>query len=70
MLVTSYTFDKNDEMYSYFPVDFKISYTFTLSENGLLQEIYLTNNSDKALPVSICPHTCLNGPMWDGGRDQ
>ena len=67
VLVTSYTFDKNDEMYSYFPVDFKISYTFTLSENGLLQEIYLTNNSDKALPVSICTHTCLNAPMCDGG---
>ena len=70
VLVTSYTFDKNDEMYSYFPVDFKISYTFTLSENGLLQEIYLTNNSDKALPVSICTHTCLNAPMCDGGREE
>lgn len=69
VLVTSYTFDKNDEMYKYFPVDFKISYTFTLTDKGLLQEIYLTNNSDKALPVSICTHTCLNAPMCDGGRE-
>lgn len=69
ILVTSYLFDKNDEMYKYFPVDFKISYTFTLSEDGLLQEIYLTNNSDRALPVSICTHTTMNAPMCDGGRE-
>ena len=70
VLVTSYTFDKRDEMYQYFPVDFKISYTFTLSDKGLLQEIYLTSNSDKALPVSICTHTCMNSPMSDDGREE
>lgn len=71
VLVTSYTFDKNDEMYEYFPVDFKISYTFTLSDKeGLTQEIYLTSNSDKALPVSICTHTCLNAPLRDGGQEE
>lgn len=69
VLVTSYTFDKNDEMYDCFPVDFKISYTYTLSDEGLKQEINLTNNSDKALPVSICTHTCLNAPMCDGGEE-
>ena len=69
VLVTSYTFDKTDEMYKYFPVDFKIKYRFTLSGNGLLQEIFLTNNSSKALPVSICTHTCLNAPMTDGGKE-
>lgn len=69
VLVTSYTFNEKDEMYRYFPVDFKISYTFTLSGKGLLQEIYLTDNSDKALPVSICTHTCLNAPMCDGGQE-
>ena len=30
----------------------------------------MTNNSDKALPVSICTHTCLNAPMCDGGREE
>lgn len=70
VLVTSYIFDENDEMYKYFPVKFKISYTFTLSAKGLLQEIYLTNNSDKALPVSICTHTCMNAPMCIGGREE
>ncbi|MBP1532997.1 MAG: aldose 1-epimerase [Ruminococcus sp.] len=69
VLITSYIYDKNDEMYEFFPVDFKISYTFTLSKDGLRQDIYLTNNSDKALPVSICTHTCINSPLKDGGNE-
>lgn len=69
VLITSYVFDKNDEMYQYFPLDFKISYTFTLSPEGLRQDIYLTSNADKALPVSICTHTCINAPLKDGGDE-
>lgn len=71
VLVTSYVFNKNDEMYKYFPIDFKISYRFTLSdEEGLLQEIYLTCNCQKVLPVSICTHTCINAPLTDGGSEE
>lgn len=69
VLITSYTFGKDDEMYQYFPVDFKISYTFTLSKDGLLQEIYLTSLSDKALPVSVCTHTCISSPIVDKGNE-
>lgn len=71
VLKTSFTFDSSDEMYKYFPVDYKISYTFTLSdEKGLLQEINLTNLSDKMLPVSICTHTCINAPICDGSKEE
>lgn len=67
---TSYTFDKSDEMYKYFPIDFKISYTFALSdEKGLEQTVELVDLSDKMLPVSICTHTCLNAPMTVGGKE-
>ena len=69
VLITSYVFDEKDEMYKYFPLDFKISYTFTLSPDGLKQEIYLTSNAEKALPVSICTHTCINAPLKDGGDE-
>lgn len=69
VLITSYVYDEKDEMFRYFPVEFKISYTFTLSKDGLTQEIYLTSNSDKALPVSICTHTCFNAPLKDGGNE-
>lgn len=67
---TCYTFDEKDEMFEYFPLPFKISYTFTLSdEKGLLQEIELENLSHKALPVSICTHTCINAPICDEGSE-
>lgn len=70
-VTTCYTFDESDEMYKYFPVDFKISYTFTLSdEKGLEQKIELLNLSEKNLPVSICTHTCLNAPMTEGGEEE
>ena len=67
--VTSFTFGKEDEMYSCFPLDFKITYTFELSEEeGLKQTVKLENLSDKRLPVSICTHTCINAPIVVGGR--
>ena len=70
VLKTSYTFDETDEMYQYFPVDFRIEYTFELSdEEGLEQKVTLTNLSPNSLPVSICTHTCLNAPMTTGGSE-
>ena len=67
---TSFEFDEDDEMFKYFPLPFKISYTFTLSESeGLKQEIELESKADKALPVSVCTHTCINAPITDGGDE-
>ena len=69
--VTSYTFGKDDEMYKFFPLDFRISYTFELSEEeGLVQKIRLENFSDKQLPVSLCTHTCINAPIVTGGSQE
>lgn len=69
-VTTSFTHSSDDPMYEYFPVDFKISYTFTLSdEDGLVQKIKLENLSDKKLPVSVCTHTCINAPLKDGGKE-
>lgn len=69
VLVTYYKYDENDEFFKYFPLKFKISYTFTLSKEGLKQEIALTSLADKKLPVSICTHTCINAPICDGGNE-
>lgn len=68
---TRFVFGKDDPMYQYFPVDFEISYTFTLSdEKGLVQEICLKNLSGRKLPVSICTHTCINAPLFDSGKQE
>ena len=66
--VTSFTHDENDGMFSYFPIKFKLTYTFELSEKGLLQSIVLENLSEKYLPVSLCTHTCINSPIVCGGK--
>ncbi len=70
VLETSYTYDCTDEMYQYFPVDFKISYKFSLSENGLFQEIRVVNLSSKALPISLCTHANYNAPMTASGKEE
>ena len=65
----SFEYDERDEMFEYFPLKFKWTITFTLSEEeGLKQEIELESRADKALPVSVCTHTCINAPIVDGGE--
>ncbi|MGN0632603.1 MAG: aldose 1-epimerase [Oscillospiraceae bacterium] len=68
VVVTSFTHGKDDPMYECFPVDFKIIYTFELSDEGLKQTVKLENLSEKKLPVSICTHTCINAPLDKGGK--
>ncbi|MCD7773553.1 MAG: aldose 1-epimerase [Ruminococcus sp.] len=69
-LTASFVYDKRDEIYKYFDVDFKMTIKFVLSDNGLYQEITLKNLSDKALPVSIATHTCINAPLVTGAKEE
>ena len=61
----SFNYGEDDEMFECFPVKFKLSYIFTLSDDGLVQEFELTNLCDKMLPVSLCTHTCISSPMGE-----
>ncbi len=70
VVCASFTYNKDDEMYKYFDVNFKITIAFTLSDDGLYQEIKLKNLSNKALPVSIATHTCINAPLVSGGNEK
>lgn len=65
-----YIFDANDEMYQYMPIDFKLTYVYTLSDKGLEQEIILENLGDKMLPAILCTHTCISAPIVDGGKQE
>ncbi|MBQ9894238.1 MAG: aldose 1-epimerase [Ruminococcus sp.] len=70
-LKTRYVYDENDEFFKYLPVPFVAEYTFTLSENGLEQNIVFTNTSGgKVLPISIASHTTINAPFADGGKEE
>jgi aldose 1-epimerase len=67
---TSYVFDENDEMFGCFPIAFTAEYTFKLSKNGLDYKVALTNNSDKAMPVSMATHTAMNSPFVEGAEEK
>ena len=69
-LKTRYVYDENDEFFQYLPVPFIAEYTFTLSENGLEQDIKFTNTSGtKVLPMSLASHTTINAPFVDGAKE-
>lgn len=70
VIVLGYTFDESDEMFKSMPLKFRLTYTYTLSAEGLRQDIELENLSDKMLPVSLCTHTCINAPIVNGGKQE
>ncbi|MBP3310335.1 MAG: aldose 1-epimerase [Ruminococcus sp.] len=68
-LKTRYVYDENDEFFQYLPVSFVAEYTFTLSENGLEQNIKFINTSNVVLPMSLASHTAINAPFVDGAKE-
>ncbi|MFT3950416.1 MAG: aldose 1-epimerase [Oscillospiraceae bacterium] len=69
-VTTRFYYGADDVLFAAFPLAFEITYTFTLSARGLAQNITLISHADKALPVSICTHTCLNAPLVDSGDER
>jgi aldose 1-epimerase len=69
---TEYVYDKNDEFYQYFPVDFianvRIELTYKDGSPRLYHNIKLNNISAKQLPVSLCTHTAFKAPFVEGGE--
>jgi aldose 1-epimerase len=70
---TEYIYDKNDEFFQYFPVEFianvRIELGFEEGSAILSHYIKLTNVSAKMLPVSLCTHTAIQSPFADGGTE-
>ena len=56
----------SDELYKFFPHKFSVEITYTLSENGLLQETCIYNLSDTNMPVFLGFHTTFNLPFVNG----
>jgi aldose 1-epimerase len=69
---TEYIYDKNDEFYQYFPVDFIFNVRVELSDKKgsprLKHTIRLTNISPKKLPLSVATHTAISAPFVAGGK--
>ena len=68
---TRYVYDEKDEFFKYLPVRFTAEYTFTLSEQGLEQNIRFINmDGEKVLPMSLASHTTINSPFVDGAKEE
>lgn len=68
---TRYVYDEKDEFFQYLPVRFTAEYTFTLSEQGLEQNIcFINTDGKKVLPMSLASHTTINSPFVDGAKEE
>lgn len=68
---TRYVYDEKDEFFRYLPVRFTAEYTFTLSEQGLEQNIrFINTDGKKVLPISLGSHTSINSPFVDGAKEE
>jgi aldose 1-epimerase len=68
---TRYVYDEKDEFFQYLSVRFTVEYTFTLSEQGLEQNIcFINTDGKKMLPISLGSHTSINSPFVDGGKEE
>ncbi|MBO7473889.1 MAG: aldose 1-epimerase [Ruminococcus sp.] len=68
---TRYVYGDKDEFFEFLPVRFTVEYTFTLSEQGLEQNIRFVNTDGvRVLPMSLASHTTISSPFVDGGREE
>lgn len=59
----------NDAIYRHFPHEFKCKITFTLSDEGLRQEVCFGNRSKQRMPVGVGFHTPMRIPFAGGGDE-
>lgn len=60
---TYYEYDERDDFFSFFPLKFRVDFTFTLSNEGLRYEVTLKNLSEHMLPFGFGTHTTLSCPF-------
>lgn len=63
MARTYYEYDERDAFFSYFPLKFRIDFTFVLSKEGLRYEVTLKNLSERMLPFGFGTHTTISCPF-------
>lgn len=66
-VIVSLTVDEHDEMYTYFPHCFTIRLRYTLSQDGLQQQVTVKNNGPERMPCLIGFHTAINAPFTPHG---
>ncbi|WP_068786115.1 aldose 1-epimerase [Paenibacillus phocaensis] len=55
--------DENHEVYRYLPFKFTMRLKYTLSDEGLAQQVFIRNDGDKEMPCLLAFHTAVNAPF-------
>jgi aldose 1-epimerase len=55
--------DENHEVYRYLPFKFTLRLKYTLSDDGLAQQVFVRNDGDKEMPCLLAFHTAVNAPF-------
>lgn len=55
--------DENHEVYRYLPFKFTIRLRYSLSDDGLAQQVFICNEGDKEMPCLLAFHTAVNAPF-------
>ncbi|WP_411349865.1 aldose 1-epimerase [Paenibacillus sp. WLX2291] len=59
----SVSIDESHPVYSYWPHSFTAKLVYTLSDNGLQQQISIQNHGNDPMPMMLAFHTALNAPF-------
>jgi aldose 1-epimerase len=62
----SITIDESHSIFEYLPHRFTLRLRYSLSDNGLLQHVMVTNDGEEAMPCMIAFHTTINAPFVPG----
>ncbi|MBW7474588.1 aldose 1-epimerase [Paenibacillus oenotherae] len=58
--------DEKHEVYRYFPHKFTIKLRYSISEDGLQQQVMIRNEGDDEMPCLLAFHTAINAPFAPG----
>lgn len=62
----------NDQhpVYKYLPFHFTFKLRYTLSDEGLSQQVYIKNNGSKLMPCLFAFHTAISAPFSEGSKPE
>lgn len=61
------TVNPQHKVYQYLPFTFTVRLKYTLSDDGLAQQLFVRNDGENEMPCLIAFHTTVNAPFVPGG---
>lgn len=69
-VVVSVKIDENHPSYQYLPHQYTVKLRYSLSEDGLAQQILIRNDGTTEMPCLLAFHTAINAPFAEGSSPE